>query len=86
MIAAQAFETFVRAPAARATFLKAGFRDANRTGDATFTRPTACSGCCPPTYLPRAVLDPASVHDTVLAFSAATKPTNVLIVLDVSTP
>ncbi|HEY1487174.1 MAG TPA: substrate-binding domain-containing protein, partial [Micromonosporaceae bacterium] len=85
VVAAQAFETFVRAPAARAAFLKAGFRDANRTGDATFTAANGVLRALPTNFLPRAVLDPASVHDTVLAFSAATKPTNVLIALDVST-
>ncbi|HEY2793919.1 MAG TPA: substrate-binding and VWA domain-containing protein [Micromonosporaceae bacterium] len=86
LVAAQAFETFVRAPAARSAFLNAGFRDANRQGDATFDpKSTGVLRSLPGDFLPRAVLDPVSVQDTINTFTAATRPTNVLIAMDVST-
>jgi Ca-activated chloride channel homolog len=83
VVAAKAFQAYVRAPAARTEFLKAGFRDSNRAGDASFTNANGVISSLND-YLPRAVLDPLSVTDTLHTWTAATRTTNVLIVMDIS--
>jgi Ca-activated chloride channel family protein len=82
--AAKAFRDYIRTPAARTTFLKAGFRDANRNGDASFTATNGVEGSLADLTLPRSVIDPNSVRQTLLTWNAATQESNVLIVLDVS--
>ena len=78
---AQEFLTYLRGPHGRAEFLGAGFRDPNRTAGKEleingFTARLAT--------LPRAVLLPESVQHSLDTWTALTRPTNVLIVLDVS--
>ena len=65
-------------------FQKAGFRDANRNGDTDVHRAPTASPDRSPTYPAAPVLDPNSVRETLLTWNAATRATNVLIVMDVS--
>jgi Ca-activated chloride channel homolog len=81
--AAKAFEGYARGPIGRAALLKAGFRDANRAGDAQFV-PANGVVTSLNAYLPRPVLVPQSVTDTLQAWTAVTRETNVLLVMDVS--
>jgi Ca-activated chloride channel homolog len=82
--AAKAFRDYVRTPDARRMFLNAGFRDANRNGDSTFTSANGVAGSLADLTLPRTVIDPNSVRQTLLTWNAATQESNVLIVMDVS--
>ncbi len=68
--AATAFEAYARGTVGRSTFLKAGFRDSNRSGDNEFV-PTNGVITSLDSYLPRAVLVPDSVNDTMQAWTAA---------------
>jgi Ca-activated chloride channel homolog len=84
VVAAQAFEAYVRSPEARTMFLNAGFRDADRNGNGTFTQLNGVEGTLADLTLPRTVIDPNSVRETMLTWNAATQESNVLIVMDVS--
>src|SRR5207244_2703100 len=66
----------------RAAFLAAGFRDSNRSAGKPLTDLAGFSAKM--TTLPRAVLLPDSVSQSITTWTALTRPTNVLIVLDVS--
>ena len=81
--AAKAFLAFARTPDARATFQKNGFRDANRNGDAAFNNTDGVIHSLD-NYLPRQVIDPLSVTNTLLVWNAETRASNVLLVIDVS--
>lgn len=80
--AAAEFLTFARAPKARAEFLAAGFRDPNRKGGTDMTQTNGATAAELP--LPRAVLVPDSVEETLTTWTAVTRETNLLLVLDVS--
>lgn len=82
--AATAFEQYIRTPDARAMFQKAGFRDANRNGNASFTFANGVQGSLAELTLPRSVIDPNSVRETLLTWNAYTQESNVLIVMDIS--
>ncbi len=82
--AATAFQQYIRTPDARALFQHAGFRDANRNGDAAFTTTNGVVGSLADITLPRSLVDPNSVRDTLLTWNAVTQESNVLIVMDVS--
>ena len=79
---AKSFLAYARGPEGRKVFLDAGFRDANREaggpliGNAAFSKDVKT--------LPRAVLLPESVKQSMDSWTALTRPTNVLLVLDVS--
>jgi Ca-activated chloride channel homolog len=79
---ASAFLQYARGSVGRAAFLNAGFRDANRTGGGAVSE---ANGTLPevPT-LPRAVLLPESVKFTLESWTAVTRPTNILLVIDTS--
>ena len=81
--AATAFGKYVRGAQAQPVFRKAGFRDANRVGDSSFTQANGVIKSLND-YLPRSVLDPDSVQTTLSTWTAANRPTNVLIALDIS--
>lgn len=80
--AAAAFLHFARAAQARAQFLAAGFRDPNRKGGTDLTQANGVTPTDLP--LPRAVLVPDSVEETLTTWTAVTRETNLLLVLDVS--
>ncbi len=76
------FMAFVRGDVGEKQLLDAGFRDPNRVPGKDLTLQ---NGLAPQiTALPRAVLLPDSVVRTVTTWTAATRSTNVLLVLDVS--
>lgn len=76
------FMTFVRGHGGEEHLLNAGFRDPNRVPGKDLT---ADNGVAPQlTALPRAVLLPDSVTRTINTWTALTRPTNILLVLDVS--
>jgi Ca-activated chloride channel family protein len=79
---ARAFLAYLRGPQGRAAFLNAGYRDPNRTAGKELTE---TAGFAPKiNTVPRAVLLPESVTHAVDTWTALTRPTNVLLVLDVS--
>ncbi|HWH01922.1 MAG TPA: substrate-binding and VWA domain-containing protein [Pilimelia sp.] len=79
---ARAFLDYVRGPRGREALLAAGFRDANRRPGQDHT---AAYGLTPTLKaLPRAVLLPEAVSRTIETWTALTRPTNLLFVLDVS--
>ena len=84
LTAATAFEAYVRGPHARLTFLAAGFRDSNRRGNGKFTSAAGVQGNALVLPLPRAVLVPDSVRQTLYRWTAVSQQANMLIVLDVS--
>ncbi|HKD98661.1 MAG TPA: substrate-binding and VWA domain-containing protein [Micromonosporaceae bacterium] len=81
-IAAAAFLGYVRGPVGRAAFLDAGYRDANRVGGPQLAPSNGVQQTVE--YLPRAVLVPDSVEETKTTWTAVTRETNLLLVLDVS--
>lgn len=82
-VAAAAFLSYARGAHARDVFLADGYRDANRIGGAEVT--VNANGAEPRvSFLPRAVLAPDSVAQTLTTWTAVTRPTNMLLVLDVS--
>jgi Ca-activated chloride channel family protein len=80
--AAAAFLAYARGPLGRAAFLADGFRDPNRTGGALHTVANGVEQVVTP--LPRAVLAPDSVEETLTDWTAVTRGTNMLLVLDIS--
>jgi Ca-activated chloride channel family protein len=79
---AKSFLDYLRGPQGRATFLGRGFRDANRAPGKELTRINGFAVKL--TTLPRAVLLADSVKQSMDTWTALTRPTNVLVVLDVS--
>jgi Ca-activated chloride channel family protein len=76
------FMNFVRGRSGEEHLLNAGFRDPNRVPGKDLT---AQNGVSPQlTALPRAVLLPDSVTRAINTWTALTRPTNILLVLDVS--
>jgi Ca-activated chloride channel family protein len=76
------FMNFVRGADGERVLLDAGFRDPNRVPGKDLT---VQNGVAPQiTALPRAVLLPDSVARAINTWTALTRPTNVLLVLDVS--
>jgi Ca-activated chloride channel family protein len=80
--AAKSFLAFARGPEGRKVFLDAGFRDPNRVGGPTLTGNTSFSARIK--TVPRAVLLPESVKQSMDTWTAVTRATNVLLVLDIS--
>jgi Ca-activated chloride channel homolog len=81
-IAAGSFLTYVRGPAGRALFLANGYRDDIGTGGADLT---AAYGATPGVANPpRTAPSPDSVAQTLTTWTAVTRRTNLLLVLDVS--
>jgi Ca-activated chloride channel homolog len=79
--AAKAFLAYARGPAGKQAFLDAGFRDANRVAG----RPLHSAAFSPRLKtVPRAVLLPESVKQSMDTWTALTRPTNVLLVMDIS--
>jgi Ca-activated chloride channel family protein len=79
---ARAFLAYARGPDGRKVFLAKGFRDSNRAPGAALTE---VNGFAPRVVtLPRAVLLPESVQQTMDTWTALTRSSNVLLVLDVS--
>ncbi|GAA4255673.1 substrate-binding and VWA domain-containing protein [Dactylosporangium darangshiense] len=79
---AKAFLAYVRGPDGRKVFLDAGFRDPNRVGGSALSGNASFSARIK--TVPRAVLLPESVKQSMDTWTALTRPTNVLLVLDVS--
>ncbi|MFG2040178.1 substrate-binding and VWA domain-containing protein [Dactylosporangium sp. NPDC048998] len=79
---AKAFVTYARSPEGRKVFLDAGYRDPNRVGGAALSGNSSFSARIK--TVPRAVLLPESVKQSMDTWTALTRPTNVLLVLDVS--
>ncbi|GAA2385154.1 substrate-binding and VWA domain-containing protein [Dactylosporangium salmoneum] len=79
---AKAFLAFARGPEGRKVFLDAGFRDPNRVGGSALSGNASFSARIK--TVPRAVLLPESVKQSMDTWTALTRPTNVLLVLDVS--
>jgi Ca-activated chloride channel homolog len=79
---AKQFLAYLRGPDGRKVFLDAGFRDPNRDAGAAITGNTAFTAKLK--TVPRAVLLPESVKQSMDSWTALTRPTNVLIVLDIS--
>jgi Ca-activated chloride channel family protein len=79
---AKSFLTYLRGPEGRSTFLGRGFRDPNRAPGKGLTEINGLAAKL--TTLPRAVLLADSVKQSMDTWTALTRPTNVLIVLDVS--
>jgi Ca-activated chloride channel family protein len=78
---AKAFLAYARGPEGRKVFLDAGFRDPNRVGGSVLSGTTFSARI---KTVPRAVLLPESVKQSMDTWTALTRPTNVLLVLDVS--
>jgi Ca-activated chloride channel family protein len=78
---AKAFLAYARGPDGRKVFLDAGFRDPNRVGGPALSGSTFAARI---KTVPRAVLLPESVKQSMDTWTALTRPTNVLLVLDVS--
>ena len=81
-VAAAAFLSYARSAKGRDAFLAAGFRDSNRVGGSALVQNNGVSPVVGP--LPRAVLVPDSVNQTLTRWTAITRPSNVLLVVDVS--
>jgi Ca-activated chloride channel homolog len=79
--AARAFLRYVRT-AGRTLFADAGYRDTNRRPGSGFTENNGVVGEL--TSLPRGVLLTDAVNDTINTWTALTRVTNALLVLDVS--
>jgi Ca-activated chloride channel family protein len=79
--AARAFLRYVRTDG-RGVFQAAGYRDANRKPGTDFTQNNGVVGEL--TTLPRGVLLTDAVNDTINTWTALTRVTNALFVLDVS--
>jgi Ca-activated chloride channel family protein len=80
--AATAFLAYARGTAGRSQFLAHGYRDANGAGGADLS---AANGVRPTLTQPtRAVPAPASVAATLTTWTAITRATNLLLVLDIS--
>ncbi|MGA8113173.1 MAG: substrate-binding and VWA domain-containing protein [Actinocatenispora sp.] len=79
---ARAFLKTLRSSAGRKAFLSEGFRDANRRPGTGLTAANGVARTVP--TLPRAVMTPDSVSQTVSNWSAISQPSNVLVVMDVS--
>jgi Ca-activated chloride channel family protein len=79
---AKAFELYARGPVGKKVFLDAGYRDSNRAAGSILATNAAFSPKIK--TLPRAVLLPQSVTQSMDTWTALTRPTNVLLVLDVS--
>jgi Ca-activated chloride channel family protein len=79
---AKAFLTYLRGPEGRKAFLGQGFRDPNRAPGKGLTEINGFAAKL--TTLPRAVLLADSVKQSMDTWTALTRPTNVLLVLDVS--
>jgi Ca-activated chloride channel family protein len=77
------FLQYLRGPDGRKAFLADGFRDANRVGDPKQMGQDNGVVQTVPT-LPAAVLLPESVSQTLTTWTGVTRPTNMLLVLDVS--
>ncbi len=80
--AAKAFLTYARGTVGKQAFLEAGFRDANRAGGTQLTQNSAFTARIK--TVPRAVLLPESVKQSMDTWTALTRPTNILLVLDIS--
>jgi len=80
--AADRFMRYARSPEGRQAFLDAGFRDSNRNAGATLSSASGFSRQID--TLPRPILLPDSVQQTQTTWTALTRPTNILLVLDVS--
>nr|BFE58709.1 hypothetical protein GCM10020063_032350 [Dactylosporangium thailandense] len=78
---AKAFLAYARGPDGRKVFQDAGFRDPNRAAGPALTGSTFAARI---KTVPRAVLLPESVKQSMDTWTALTRPTNVLLVLDVS--
>ncbi|WP_432824356.1 substrate-binding and VWA domain-containing protein [Dactylosporangium sp. CA-092794] len=79
---AKAFLAYARGPAGRKVFLDAGYRDPNRVGGTALAASTSFTARIK--TVPRAVLIPESVKQSMDTWTAVTRPTNLLLVLDVS--
>jgi Ca-activated chloride channel family protein len=79
---ARSFLQYLRGPQGRAAFLRRGFRDPNRAAGKGLTEINGFAARL--TTLPRAVLLADSVKQSMDTWTALTRPTNVLVVLDVS--
>ncbi|MEU0554276.1 substrate-binding and VWA domain-containing protein [Dactylosporangium sp. NPDC006015] len=79
---ARQFLAYLRGPQGRKAFLDAGFRDPNRDAGTALSADNAFSAKIK--TVPRAVLLPESVKQSMDSWTALTRPTNVLIVLDIS--
>jgi Ca-activated chloride channel family protein len=79
---ARAFLGYARGVEGRKAFLDAGFRDSNREAGRPLEESPSFSAKLK--TLPRAVLLPESVKQSMDTWTALTRPTNVLLVLDVS--
>lgn len=79
---ATAFMRYVRSASGKASFLDAGFRDANRAPGKDLKPANGVTEKI--TALPRAVLLPESVQHAAASWTAVTRPTNVLLVFDCS--
>jgi Ca-activated chloride channel family protein len=80
--AATQFMNFVRSHEGETQLLDAGYRDPNRLPGKDIT---VANGVAPEiTTLPRGVLLAESVARTIATWTALTRPTNILLVLDVS--
>src|SRR4051794_4532693 len=80
--AAKSFLAYLRGPDGRKAFLDRGFRDANRSPGGGLTQVNGFEAKL--TTIPRAVLLADSVKQSMDTWTALTRPTNVLLVLDVS--
>jgi Ca-activated chloride channel family protein len=79
---AEAFLLYLKGEAGRNEVLAQGFRDSNRTAGPELT--PAMGVVTKLTALPRAVLLPDAISRTVTYWNGLTRPSNVLLVLDVS--
>jgi Ca-activated chloride channel family protein len=80
--AAKSFLQYLRGPQGRSAFLNRGFRDSNRAAGKGLTEINGFAAKL--ATLPRAVLLADSVKQSMDTWTALTRPTNVLVVLDVS--
>ena len=79
---AAGFLTYLRGDTAKQQFLTAGYRDANRKPGPDLTATNGVLRTVP--TLPRAVMTPASISQTMAMWTAISRRTNVLIVADTS--
>lgn len=81
-VAAAAFLAYARGGSGRSLFLAHGYRDANRVGGASMTAADGVQTTL--AYRSRTVPTPSSIAATLTTWTAITRTTNVLLVLDIS--
>lgn len=79
---ADQFLSYLRTPSSKSTFLDNGYRDSNYKGGADLTSDNGVTRTVPATV--RADMEPSSINLVVSMWAALSRPTNMLLLVDVS--